>query len=331
MSKDLISVVIPMYLEEAVALECYKRLFSVLEVCDFNYELIFVNDGSKDRTLTILEGIACINPKAKIISLSRNFGHQAAITVGIKKSLGDAVVVIDADLQDPPELIPCMVELWREGYEVIYARRKQRNGESWFKLVAAKYFYRFLNWMSDTEIPIDTGDFRLIDRKVVNAFLEMPEKARFVRGMISWVGFRQIPIEYERDVRFAGKTKYSMKKMLKFAMDGILTFSTKPLKAIGVVGLLITMSAISIFSYSLIYSVIGHQVVSEWLSLISALILIGGLQLLAISLLGEYIGRIYEQSKGRPLYIIDKELNFCNNSSVSEGVEPIFSVEEQLN
>ncbi|WP_315110199.1 glycosyltransferase family 2 protein [Clostridium intestinale] len=310
MGNRLISIVIPMYYEEKVADECYKRLKKVMNDNEINYEFIFVNDGSKDRTFEILNKIAEEDNNTKIISFSRNFGHQIAVTAGVDKAKGDAVVVIDADLQDPPELIPKMINLWNEGYKVVYAKRKKRKGESFFKLFTAGMFYRILDKMTDIDIPLDTGDFRLMDRDVVNVLKTMKENNRFVRGMVSWVGFKQTPIEYERDERFAGETKYPLKKMLKFASDGIISFSAKPLKLMGSLGVFCVSVSLIIFLYALIRKLTNDvNVVSGWASIMTAVTFLGGVQLLSISVLGEYIGRIYDESKGRPLYVIEKEVN----------------------
>lgn len=310
MSNNLISIVVPMYYEEKVADECYKRLKKVMVDNNINYEFIFVNDGSKDRTFEILSKIAEQDKNTKIISFSRNFGHQIAVTAGVDKAKGDAVVVIDADLQDPPELIPKMIDLWSEGYKVVYAKRKKRKGESFFKLFTAGMFYRILDKMTDIDIPLDTGDFRLMDRDVVNVLKTMKENNRFVRGMVSWVGFKQTPIEYERDERFAGETKYPLKKMIKFASDGIISFSAKPLKLMGSLGIFCVSISLIIFLYALIRKLTNDvNVVSGWASIMTAVTFLGGVQLLSISVLGEYIGRIYDESKGRPLYIIEKEVN----------------------
>ena len=234
-----VSVVIPMYYEEEVAKECYNRMSEVLSKIEgYEYELICVNDGSKDKTLPILEEIAENDKKVKVVSFARNFGHQCAVTAGLKYVTGDCVVIIDADLQDPPELIPQMLKLWEEGNEVIYGKRKTREGESVFKLLTAKMFYKTLNALSDVDIPKDTGDFRLVDRKVVDVMNSLPEHNKFLRGLWGWIGFKQIPFEYERKERFAGKTKYPLKKMLKLASDGIIGFSTKPLKMVGALGIL---------------------------------------------------------------------------------------------
>ncbi len=309
MQDFLLSVVVPMYFEEAVVQECYKRLTNVLHN-HYQYELIFVNDGSTDNTLPLLEEIAAADKHAKIVSFARNFGHQAAVTAGIAKAKGDAIVIIDADLQDPPELIPQMVQLWQQGHEVVYAKRKKRKGESKFKLITAKLFYRFLDAMTDIHIPTDTGDFRLIDRKVAEVFKTMPERNRFIRGMVSWIGFSQIPIEYERDERFAGETKYPLKKMLKFASDGIVSFSVKPLRLVLFLGFLATFIAVLLF----LYAVLGKlffptSSTGGWASLMATITFFGGVQLLSLGIVGEYIARIYEESKDRPLYIVAKEIN----------------------
>lgn len=308
--QELISIIVPMYFEEDVVAECYSRLTAMAKTAELNYELIFVNDGSTDKTLEMLECIAKEDMRVKVISFARNFGHQIAVSAGVDKAKGDAVVIIDADLQDPPELIPQMIRLWKDGYDVIYAKRKARDGETWFKLLTSKIFYRVLNKMSNVVIPMDTGDFRLIDRKVVEVFKGMHEKNRFVRGMVSWLGFKQIPIEYERKERFAGKTKYPLRKMLKFAADGILSFSTKPLKLIEYVGFWTVIASSGIFIYSLIAAFTGNQgITSGWTSVITGMAFFGGVQLLSIGILGEYISRIYDESKGRPLYVVEKEIN----------------------
>lgn len=313
MQDFLLSVVIPMYFEEDVVQECYKRLTSVLHN-RYRYELIFVNDGSTDRTLPLLEEIAAADKQVKIISFARNFGHQAAVTAGIHKAAGDAIVIIDADLQDPPELIPDMIALWQQGHEVVYAKRKKRKGESKFKLITAKLFYRFLDAMTDIHIPTDTGDFRLIDRKVAEVFKKMPERNRFIRGMVSWIGFSQIPIEYERDERFAGETKYPLKKMLKFASDGIVSFSVKPLRLVLLLGFIATAIAVLLFLYAILGKLFFPAYLgSGWASLMATITFFGGVQLLSLGIVGEYIARIYEESKDRPLYIVAKEINTDEN------------------
>lgn len=311
MDKKKISVVIPMYYEEEVADECYERMTKVLkDLNNYDYEIIFINDGSKDRTLEILEGIAKKDKNVKVISFSRNFGHQCAVTAGLKQVTGDVIVIIDADLQDPPEIIGDMLKLWEQGNEVIYGKRKVRKGESAFKLFTAKMFYQTLNTLSDVEIPKDTGDFRLVDRKVVDTINSLPEHNKFLRGLFSWVGYKQIPYEYERNERFAGKTKYPLKKMLKLAADGIISFSTKPLKIVMGIGFFAIVISILVLIYSLVYFIIGGpNLTVGWTSLIVCITFFSGTQLLALGVISEYISRIYDESKGRPQYIIDKKIN----------------------
>ena len=307
-----ISIIVPMYYEEKVVKECYKRLSEILQkLVNYDYEIIFVNDGSKDRTLELLEEIAELDQKIKIISFTRNFGHQCAVTAGLKHVSGDAIVIIDADLQDPPELIPDMILLWEEGNKIVYGKRKSREGESRFKLISAKMFYEAINALSDMEIPKDTGDFRLVDREVVEVINSLPEHNKFLRGLWSWVGFKQIPYEYERKKRFAGKTKYPLKKMLKLASDGIISFSTKPLKFVGALG----MTSIAISAFIMIYAIISfvfklNNLAPGWTSLMVAITFFAGVQLLSIWIISEYIARIYDESKNRPQYIIEKKINF---------------------
>ena len=306
-----ISVVIPMYYEEEVAEECYKRITEVLgKIENYDYELICVNDGSKDKTLPILEELASKDNKLKVISFARNFGHQCAVTAGLKFVTGDCAVIIDADLQDPPELIPEMLKLWEEGNEVVYGKRKTRDGESAFKLFTAKMFYKTLNALSDVEIPKDTGDFRLVDRKVVDVMNSMPEHNKFLRGLWGWIGYNQTAYEYERKERFAGKTKYPLKKMLKLASDGIIGFSTKPLKIIGGLGVISIIISVIILIYSILsFAFKWNNLAPGWTSIMVCITFFSGVQLLSIWIMSEYIGRIYDESKSRPQYIITKTIN----------------------
>ena len=292
-----VSVVIPMYYEQEVVDVCYKRVKKVLEELKekYEHEIIFINDGSKDKTLDILQDIAKVDKNVKIISFSRNFGHQAAVTAGLKYVTGDAIIIIDADLQDPPELIPDMIEKWEQGYEVIYGKRKKRNGESAFKLLTAKAFYTTLNKLSDVEIPGDTGDFRLVDKKVVDVINSLPEHNKFLRGLFSWVGFEQYEYEYERKERYAGKTKYPLKKMLKLASDGIIGF---------------VIVSIVILLYFILSKIFGWtNMVKGWTSIMFATTFVGGIVLLSLWIIGEYLVRIYDEAKQRPQYIIKKKIN----------------------
>ncbi|HGH7174751.1 TPA: glycosyltransferase family 2 protein [Bacillus wiedmannii] len=314
--QKLISVVVPMYFEEEVAQECYNRLKSVMLQNDINYEFVFVNDGSTDRTMEILSEIAANDYRTKIVNFARNFGHQIAVTAGIAAAKGDAIVIIDADLQDPPEVIPELIAKWEEGYEVVYAKRKQRKGETWFKLLTAKYFYKFLNYMSDIDIPKDTGDFRIIDRKVADVFNQMTERNRFIRGMMSWVGFRQTYVEYERDERFAGETKYPLKKMIKFASDGIIAFSTKPLRIVMTLGLLSVLVSIIVLLYTITVKIIGTGTQTGWASIMVAITFFSGIQLLGLGIVGQYIARIYDESKNRPIYIVKETFNIEQEETI---------------
>ena len=306
-----ISLVIPMYYEEKVVQECYKRVKeNLIKLENYNHEILYINDGSKDKTLNYLEEIARKDTCVKIISFSRNFGHQAAVTAGLQHVTGDAIIILDADLQDPPELIPDMIKLWEEGNEVIYGKRKSRDGESFFKLFTAKMFYKTLNALSDVDIPKDTGDFRLVDRKVVDTINQLPEHNKFLRGLFSWVGYKQVPFEYERKERFAGETKYPLSKMLKLASDGIISFSTKPLKIVGALGIFSIVISIILFIYALISYIFKFNNLSAgWTSTMVAVTFFAGVQLLSIWIMSEYIGRIYDETKQRPQYIIDKKIN----------------------
>ena len=300
-----ISVVVPMYYEEAMIDACYSELKKVLDnLKNYDYEIVFVNDGSKDKTLPLLEKIAKKNKQVKIISLSRNFGHQAAVSAGLKYTSGDAIIIIDADLQDPPKVIPKMIKLWEDGYEVIYGKRKLRKGESFFKLFTAKMYYKFLNHMSSVDIPKDTGDFRLVDRKVVNVMNSLPEHNKFLRGLFSFIGFKQTELLYERDKRYAGETKYTLKKMLKLSSDGIIGFSYKPLSLIFVISIISFI--IAIISLIILFVLPKHYIIFLLICLLS---FNTSIITLCIWILSLYISRIYDEVRNRPSYVIDKTIN----------------------
>ncbi|MGB4690965.1 MAG: glycosyltransferase family 2 protein [Atribacterales bacterium] len=304
------SVVIPVYNEEEVLPETYRRMKEVMSSAPGSYELIFVNDGSRDKSQEILESFARGDEAVKLINFSRNFGHQVAITAGLDYAKGQAVIVIDADLQDPPEVILTMIEKWREGYEVVYGKRVKREGESFFKKFTASFFYRLLKRFTIIDIPVDTGDFRLMDKKVVDALRLFREKNRFMRGLVSWVGFRQTSVEYVREKRWAGETKYSLRKMLKLAWDGITSFSDKPLKIATYAGIPLSLFSLVLFLVVL-FQYLGGRGTFPATSLIGILnLLVGGIILIALGIMGEYIGRIYEEVKGRPLYIVESTMGF---------------------
>jgi len=310
-SAKLLSIVIPCYNEQEVITETIKRLKAFAEgLKNLQVEFIFVDDGSRDQTRTMLKSFASEDSRIKIVGFARNFGHQIAVTAGVDAARGDAVVLIDADLQDPPEVVHEMIKKWEEGYDVVYGTRTERPGESAFKLATARLFYRVLNKLSSVPIPLDTGDFRLMSRPVVDVLRAMPERDRFIRGMVSWVGFKQIALPYKRAQRFAGETKYPLKKMLTFAFDGILSFSSKPLELSLVLGMgitaLSTLGTLGIIAQRIF---VGNWVSLELIVLV-AVSLLGGLQLLCMGILGQYIGRIYNEIKNRPLYTVQEYQGF---------------------
>jgi dolichol-phosphate mannosyltransferase len=308
--ESLITIVVPLFNEELVIEQMYQRVTEVMAGIGLGYEVILINDGSRDKTLQIARRLCTQDPHVKLISFSRNFGHQAALTAGLDMARGDAVVIIDADLQDPPEIIPQMVEKWKDGFDVVYGTRVKREGETWVKKWTAAGFYWLLRKLTAVDIPPDTGDFRLLDRAVVNALNRMREKNRFLRGMVSWVGFRQCRLEYVRRERFAGETKYPLKKMVRFALDGILSFSQIPLKVSSVFGFLCSLLSFCLIIYGLVEKFFYAQsVIRGWLSTFVAILFLGGVQLICIGILGEYLGRIYDEIKNRPLYVCDELIN----------------------
>jgi polyisoprenyl-phosphate glycosyltransferase len=308
---SLLSVVVPCMNEEEVLRQTTKRLVDVLESGGLRFELLFVDDGSTDKTAEILRELQESDSRIRAIRLSRNFGHQIAITAGLEHALGNAVVVIDADLQDPPEIILEFAMKWLEGYDVVFGVRAERQGESVFKLWTAKLFYRLIGRLSDTRIPLDTGDFRLMDRRVVDALLSMPEHDRFVRGMVSWLGFAQIAVPYKRAPRFAGTSKYPLFKMLKFASDGIVSFSIVPLRLATFVGFVSSGLSLCGIIVVLLQRFLGVSgLVKGWSSTVITVLFIGGVQLVCLGIIGEYVGRIYGESKRRPLYIVSERIGF---------------------
>lgn len=314
----LLSVVSPVYCEEGVIEVFARRLLDTLEQLrdDLDYEVVFVDDGSTDRTRDVLRELCSGNPRVRVVELARNFGHQLAITAGLDHARGDAVVVIDSDLQDPPEVIGDMVERWRKGFKVVYGVRTARPGEGRFKLATARGFYRLVDRLSDVSLPHDAGDFRLLDRAVVDVLRHMREENRYLRGMVSWTGFPQCAVEYERDPRHAGETKYTLGKMVRLALDGITSFSEKPLRVATQLGLLITLASVAL----LVYIVVAHYTdprnsIRGWPSIMVALLFLGGVQLLSIGILGEYVGRIYRETKRRPLYVVGELVNFDERPS----------------
>jgi len=307
----MLSIVVPCYNEEAVLGELHRRLISVVDqVSGSDCEIVYVDDGSDDQTASMLRQLQSDEPRVRVVSLSRNFGHQLAVTAGLEHATGDAVVIIDADLQDPPEVIPEMIARWRDGYQVVYGLRAKRAGETTFKLWTAKAFYRLINRVSEVEIPLDVGDFRLIDRQVVDVLLAMPERDRFLRGMISWVGFRQVAVIYERAARHAGVTKYPLMKMLRFAVDSVISFSFAPLRLAIWVGFAAITAAVAGIVYALIIRIYTTTWVRGWASIFTAVLFLGGVQLITLGIVGEYVGRIYAEVKLRPLYIVREKLGF---------------------
>jgi len=309
MSRPTLSLVLPIYNEEEVIPELHVRLQEFLGRLALDCEVVFVNDGSKDRSMTLLRGIAATEPRYRVLSFARNFGHQAAISAGVDWARGRAVVVMDADLQDPPEVVLEMVQKWREGFDVVYGKRRSREGETAFKLATAKIFYRVFAAMIPIEVPLDTGDFRLMSRRVVVALRALKETHRFVRGMVAWVGFKQCAVLYDRPGRFAGETKYPLRKMVRFAIDGITSFSVLPLRFSTYLGMLISVLSVLVAIWAIAAHFFFDTTVPGWTATVVLVSLLASVQLLMIGILGEYIGRIYEQVKGRPNYLIGDVVN----------------------
>lgn len=323
MARPTLSLVLPIYNEEEVIPELHTRLQEFLKELELDAEVLFVNDGSKDKSMELLRGIAKDEPRYKILSFARNFGHQTAITAGVDYARGKAVVVMDADLQDPPSVVLKMVAKWKKGYDVVYAKRRSRAGESFFKLFTAKIFYRVFAAMIPIEVPLDTGDFRLMSRRVVIALRELRETHRFVRGMVSWVGFRQTAVLYDRPGRFAGETKYPLRKMLRFAADGITSFSVLPLRFATYLGMIISAMSVLYAIWAIVAHFALHITLPGWTATVVLISLLSAVQLLMIGILGEYIGRIYEEVKRRPLYVIGDRVNLPRQRDTDDDEDEV--------
>ncbi|NVO31600.1 glycosyltransferase family 2 protein [Hymenobacter lapidiphilus] len=304
-----LSVIIPIYNEEANIPALYERLCGVLDPMALpgSYEFIFINDGSRDKSLILIQNLAARDERVRYVDFSRNFGHQIAVTAGLDRTTGEAVVIIDADLQDPPELIPALYQKLTEGYEVVYARRRSRQGESAAKKLTARLFYRLLASITNISIPVDTGDFRVVSRKVVEALRQMPEQNKFIRGQISWIGYRQTYLEYDRAERAGGATGYTYRKMLRLALDGITAFSDVPLKMATVSGFVVSGLAFVVMLYTLYARLFSHDYQPGWASLMVSILFLGGVQLISVGIIGEYISRLSANVRQRPLYIVSEE------------------------
>lgn len=311
------SIVAPVYNEAEAVPELYRRVRETMDGLGEPWELILVDDGSTDGSADQMRQLAQSDQKVRPVIFSRNFGHQIAVTAGLDYSRGRAVVIIDADLQDPPEVIPDLAAKWRAGYQVVYAVRAERKGETWFKRFTASLFYRIIYRITDVEIPVDTGDFRLIDRKVVDALSQMRERHRFLRGMAAWVGYRQVGVPYSREARFAGKTKYSFGKMLRFALTAVTGFSYFPLQIATYLGFVSAgISAVAI-PVVIILRLLGNAAFFGQATTLIAVLFLGGVQLISLGILGEYIGRLYDESKGRPLYIVSEAPDGANDNTLT--------------
>ncbi len=309
MQPKLLSLIVPVYYEEEVLPESYRRMDAVMRSIGIPYEIIYVNDGSRDGTMKILRELAKAHSEVKVYSFSRNFGHQLAVTCGMDHARGDALIIIDVDLQDPPELIPEMVNLWKDGADIVYGKRLKRKGETLFKKLTASIYYRVLSSMSAYPIPLDTGDFRLIDRKVANVFLKMRESARFLRGMSAWMGFEAVPIEYVREERAAGHTKYTLKKMLSLAADGILNFSATPIELPLYFGILLGILGVLGMIAMIVCTAVFGAACPQWLWLAVGFSLLLAVLFCFQGIQGFYLGRMYDELKDRPLYIVAETLN----------------------
>ena len=315
-----LSIVVPCYNEEEVISELYQRVTNVCKSLKKKYELILVNDGSADRTWQLIYELANSDPNVVGVTLTRNHGHQLALSAGLGIANGERIFIIDADLQDPPELLPEMMRLMDEGADVVYGKRTKRRGETWLKKSTATLFYRLLSFLTDIDIPVDTGDFRLISRRVLEVLNGMPEHHRFIRGMVSWTGFKHVALNYERDARFAGETKYPLKKMMRFAFDAITSFSIRPLKLASSLGILFAILGVIGLIYALASWIFGGTV-PGWTSVIITSMILGSAQLLVLGIFGEYLGRLYIETKRRPLYIIDRIVSQGQEDNWAENMK----------
>ena len=322
----LLSVVAPVYNEQELIEEFYARVSSAL--AGFNFELVLVDDGSSDGTDAILRRLASSDPRVHVVYLSRNFGHQTALTAGLDHARGDAVVMLDADLQDPPELIPTMLDHWRAGCDVVYAVREHREGESYFKLATARWFYKLFDKVTQVELVHNSGDFRLLDRRALNALLSMRERSRFLRGMTVWVGYRQAAVSYRRDPRYAGETKYTLPKMVRFSLDAIFSFSHRPLQLATLLGFLVSSLALIAIPVVIVLHIVGSYL-PGFGTITIAVLLLGGVQLISIGIIGEYVSRIYDEVKGRPLYLVQSRLNFGEEEIPKPPFSPVTSERER--
>jgi dolichol-phosphate mannosyltransferase len=301
------SFVLPVYNEEETLEELYRRLSAVLEQLEGSAEILFVDDGSTDGSRRTLQEFETRDRRVRTIRFARNFGHQAAITAGIDHARGDAIVIMDSDLQDPPEVVPDLIARWREGYDVVYGIRERRRGDPWLKRVTATAFYRVLRVLADTDVPVDAGDFRLVDRRAADAFRNLPERNRYVRGLFSWIGFRQTGVEFARDERFAGDPKYSYRASLRLAIDGLISFSVAPLRIALGFGFLIALVAFLVGIFAAVARLAGVYSLPGWASILVVVSFVGGVQLILTGVVGLYVGRMYNEVKARPLYIVDDE------------------------
>ncbi len=317
------SIVAPIYNEEGNIQVLYDRISSVMNSTGESWELVCVNDGSRDRSVELITELSAKDPRVKLVNFARNFGHQIAVTAGLHFTSGEAAVIIDADLQDPPELILEMIERWKAGYQVVYAVRQERKGESWFKLLTAKVFYRMIYRITDVSIPLDTGDFRLMDRRVVDALNSMKEHNRFIRGMTSWIGFKQTGVNYVRQERFAGETKYPLKKMVRFAMDAITGFSYFPLQVMVYVSFVLgVLAVLAIPIIALLRVVVGYQFLGGQVTEIVLLLLLSSFQLFFLFIMGQYVARTYDEARGRPLYVVANTVGFDKSGQSGADASP---------